>query len=414
MPTYKELRCSTQALAISLLVLPTTVGMYLNFFFKNLHWSNLIVIFSFVLLFLTCDLLRGKKLVGSKDLWLIVVFHLLCLVYLLISGKNAGKFLLFHFASIALPFLLMATWLDKKLMERIILFTWIISAVNALLAVYCFSKGYYLNLFDAEDPLIADKEDRILEAFTMSFGAIVNVAASLTLPLKGRFRTWFKYLPPIFIVLDFYVIILCEKRTPLFVITLMLVAFALKNRAKVFNVKSLLALLIFIVVLLVFVLSNQFIEERFNGIIDSFSNGVNDMIYGTQSDKYGSAVARFYARERAISMFNDNLTPFSLLFGNGYNFINQIDIQPLQLLIEMGTIGLVILIYFSILPFRVLYKTPSWNHCLLFACFVNFQPILCSLNSGSPYSFIRWFPLAIFLWFLKWRRRQLTTPDDAL
>ncbi len=414
MPSYKELRCSAQALAISLLVFPTTIGMYLNFFVKDLRWSNLVVVFCFVLLFFTCDFLRGKKIVGSKDLWLIVIFHLLCLVYLFISGKDAGKFLLFHFSSIAFPFLLMATWLDKKLMERIILFTWILSAACALLAVYCFSKGYYLNLFDSEDPLVTDKEDSILEAFTMSFGAIVNVAASLTLHLKGSFRNWFKYLSVGFIVLDIYVMILCEKRTPLFVVTLMLIAFALKNKAKIFNIRSLLALLVFFVVLLVFVLSNQFIEERFDGILDSFSNGVNDMVYGTQSDKYGSAIARYYARERGLEMFNDNLTPFTLLFGNGYNFIGQIDIQPLQLLIEMGVVGLAFLIYFSILPIWVLYKTPSWNSCLIFACFVNFQPILCSLNSGSPYSFIRWFPLAIFLWFLKWRNRQTTVADNVL
>lgn len=396
------------SIALSIAILMQPAGMYLNFYASPIGWTNILAFVSCLILINVC----GVKNIRGNISWLlfwILAFQFICIAYMCASSRGMdSKLMSFHLCSIIfLLALCTRTRADMPRTEVFIVTLWILSTILSLLSFNAVINGVY------EEYRISPHhygEDNVLEAFTMSSSCVINVISCMYVLLIEK-KWLLKILLGVIIVMDIYTILNLHKRTPMLVVIIAVALFLFNNQRyikKTFVRTIILAICIITITSLTLGLDT--LKDQFLSFSDNFTNGINDMYTGSNTDMSGSAVSRFKLREKAWNYFYDNFGIAETIFGHGYMSIGQIDNQLLQAFIEMGFFGALSILLTVITPFYILIFQKSNRLCEFSAMLCLYQSV-CFYNSGSPYTFLRWITFTILAYSLMIKHKQARKPN---
>lgn len=391
-------------LGISLSLIGVPLGMYFNYLLPFIKWSPIFMFISVILIISYKNFFLGRLPSYNKWFTMIIVFQLLMLFYGISSDNLTSQYLSFHVYIILLTFAL-ASNQNNVSYDKIILFTFYISAFCTFLGTYFIWKG----LVTGEEAwqLRQDQEDYALEAFTIANGAIINYACVLCLRFKNKF---FKMLLWILFALDVYVLFMSTKRTPVFVAIVIAVLYLYRTG----SVNKVLVVQYFKILILIFIaFTAAYINiEALQKIIDKFSydfySGVLN-IFGNADirDSSGSAIARYTAREWAYNYINNNFDFFNYILGAGY-MTRWIDNPLLQSYLDMGLIGLFMYVWL-ILIFPIKSYFSIANILALFAFLLCVYNIMVSISSGNPYIYMKHIPIVFLAFAMNLKKKKYIT-----
>lgn len=396
-----QIRNYIREFGFSLVIVGVPIGMYMNFFIADIRWSNIIMLIGATMIASLKNISSFRFPNISKHLSWILCFHFTCLIYIIFytGTHDNSKLTIFHFFLIGLTLAVSSISPKETIsLQRIINITWIISFICSMLAFYCIINGYYKDYYEMTSGRLSNATT-ILEAFTMSSACVTNIVASLYLN-TGK-KTIDKYIITISIFIDIYLIALLEKRTPMIISALVILFFIVKKRVYVSqflrnNLFTLGGIFIVVAILLAYYIDLTLFIDKLDDFWFRFTNGISDMQNGTMTSGR-SAVARYYARQRALDFIWNDMSWYNYLLGSGYYSIGQLDLPVIQIFIEMGLYGIYTVLSFMMIPIVVFVK--SRNKYIQYACLGCFYMIFCSFNSGNPYNFTRWI-CVIFLMFV--------------
>jgi hypothetical protein len=294
---------SIQDFGIAISIIGVPLGMYFNYLIPFIKWSPIFMILSVVLTFNYKNLFLFKFPSQNSFFKLILSFQILMIVYGYFSSQMTSQYLSFHIYIIFL-ILSLASHSKKNINNNILSILFIISSFCSILGLYCLVKG----LVVGEDAWQLKQENDFyaLEPFTISIGAIYNLSSALYLKSK---KNLFKYLIYVFILIDFYIILFCGKRTPMFVSLIIIVFFFIKSKNAI-NLNNIIYISIGVcVVFYTSYLLNfnlNFLSSAFNHFIDNFFSGLYNFFGDTSvNDTSGSAIIRFKSREWAFNFIGN-------------------------------------------------------------------------------------------------------------
>lgn len=393
-------------LAISLLIAGgSTIGMFLNYFISNSGWSNIVFVVCVMLLMLNIS--RNRLPVDqyySKHLKRIIGLQLLIAIYIYMSEfKFANLNYMFNLfvATLAFTLLLVTIEIDYK---HLFIYSYVITIIGSLTAFYAFQNG-----------LITNDSDRILDEMVTTDIVLNNFIVCCVVVGNNarRKKTYVNFLMIASALFDMYILLMSAKRTALVVavIVFFIVIYKYMRGETSVNEKYKKRISLAFIVVSVFVFLYNY-KDLYTDRIDNVLYGLNDMIFGTQTDMTGSAFERYRYRHAAL----DEIKNFSLLnyiIGNGN--MQQIDQPILQSFRDMGIVGLYFFSFYVIyFPLKYIFKSNISNKqevIVFFVSILSLRNIVSCLNSGNPYSFHKWIPICLLLYVLKCSVANLEKTD---
>lgn len=389
-------------LGISLSLIGVPLGMYFNYLFPFVKWSPIFMFLSVASMLSYKNLFLGRLPSYNKWFTIIIGYQFLMLLYGLFSDKMTSQYLSFHIYIILLT-LALASNKNNVSYDKIILFTFYISALCTFLGAYFIWKG----LVTGEEAwqLRQDQQDYALEAFTIANGAITNYVCVLCLRFKNKF---IKILLLFVFALDIYVLFMSTKRTPVFVAIIIAILYLYRmgsiNKTLVFKYFKILILII--IGFMVAYINIEALQKSIDKFVYEFYSGVLNIFGNTDiRDSSGSAIARYTSREWTFNYIDENFNIFNHVLGSGY-MTRWIDNPLLQSYLDMGLIGFILYVWLILIfPIKSYFKIN--NNLALFAFLLCIYNIMASISSGNPYAYIKHVPI-VFLAFtmnLSFKRR---------
>lgn len=287
---------------------------------------------------------------------------------------------------------------------RVIFYAWILSWICLIFCDICFIFGIYYY----EDALshAGVGYDTILQNLTMAGNLCTMVVCSLYFLNRGRIT---KLIAVVGIITSMISIILLGKRTPLLVsiLTIIIYFFRFHPLTRKVRIKTIWAILgTTVIVISIFATSD--IGTMFSEVWDRTIEGIKDMFSGS-SNSGQAAVARYDFREWAYNYISEKFTPLNYIFGAGF-MTKWLDNPVMQAYLDMGIIGLVYYCYLVIIkPTVITFSRISSNRIVFWACSLNFYNIFSAINSGHPYSHVRWIPLIVLICSIRYVKNELST-----
>jgi len=388
-------------IGFALVLVGVPLGMYMNFMFPQaLKWSNAFMIVSVLLIIDYKNLFTRKFPSFNKVFIWILAFQLLMLFYGFFSDNISSQLFSFHLYIIAL-IISLSTNSNRLNYDRIIIYTFIFSSICVLLGIYFISQGLIVFSEELWNLRQEDESYFILESFTVSNGAVINVICSLFLFAKhNRKRNLFALL---FIALSFYVLFAVGKRTPIVVSIFAILFFLYKNAGINRNlfwqsIKFSLLSIILIVVLYLSIDATQITVDKF---WHDLSNGILNILGNTStSDNSDSAMARYEFRLWAYDYIKREFNVFNFIFGAGY-MTKWLDNPILQSYLDMGVLG--ILFYVGLVlvfPIRTLCRKRI-NTLVFFAALLCLYNVSSAINSGHPYQYFKYTYIVLLAFLIK-------------
>ncbi|MBZ4043049.1 hypothetical protein [Flavobacterium hibisci] len=381
-------------LGISLSIIGVPLGMYCNFLYPFTEWSPIFMFASVVLIISYRNLLLGKLPSYNKTFTLIIILQVLMLIYGVFSNELTSQFLSFHLYVLALIIALSSNDNNSNY-NSVILITFIISCICTCFGAFFMWKG----LISGEEAweLKQDNENYALEAFTAANGAIINFVCILCLNLRNKLL---KVLLLLFSILDIYVIFMSTKRTPIFVLLLIIALYLYKTGIidkKIF-IKSFKIFSLLIILLLIAYINIGELQKLLDKFSLDFYNGVLNILGDTDvKDSTGSAISRYKSREWAFNYISNEFVFFNYIVGGGY-MIRWIDNPLLQSYLDMGITGFILYLYIVVIyPIKSFFKLK--NTISLFAVLLCIYNVVSTYSSGHPYAYIKYVPI-VFLAFI--------------
>jgi hypothetical protein len=387
---------------ISLSLIGVPLGMYFNYLFPFVKWSPVFMFISVILIISYKNFFLGKLPSYNKWFTMVIAFQLLMLLYGLCSNNLTFQYLSFHVYVILLSFAL-ASNQNNVSYDKIILFTFYISALCTLFGAYFMWKG----LITGEEAwqLRQDQEDYALEAFTVANGAIINYACALCLRFKNKIL---KILLWILFLLDVYVLFMSTKRTPVFVALIIAILYLYRTGSvnKVLIVHYLKILILIFIAFIVAYINIEALQQIIDKFVYEFYSGVLNIFGNTDiRDSTGSAIARYRNREWAYKYIENNFSIFNHVLGAGY-MTRWIDNPLLQSYLDMGLIGFIMYTW-SILVFPIKSYFKTTNILALFAFLLCIYNIMASISSGNPYIYMKHIPVVFLAFAMNLKRETL-------
>lgn len=394
---FKAIRKYKSELGLCISILGVTWGMYLNYLYRiSIGWSPLMMFLSIFLLtnWKYFFELKFPKLESFQKK--ILFFQIFLIIYWLFSDNAPLQYLTFQLYVICFVFSLSTNErIDTKTFFKFFLF---LSSITSLVALYFFNRG----LVVGEDAYLMRQEDSdyAIETFTVIWACTQNALAILCYPVKNRILNLF--LIALF-VLDIYLMILSNKRTPLFFLVLSILAImyvkgnVLQKLLKVFSLKWLL-----FIIIIFFILS--LIPDFFDRLVhlyDYFCEGVKTLFGSTNDiyDKEASASIRTINRNRCLNDIQYEFDFFNYIFGAGY-LKYYIDAPIIEAYADFGIIGFVCFFYIIIYyPIKILFKKIDYS-ILLFAVTNCLYAIGSIISAGNVCAYRIYIMVCILAYFV--------------
>lgn len=333
-----------------------------------------------------------KKLPSfNKILAVNLFFQLLMLVYFCFNQNRSEGYLVFHFYIIALIFALSSLKKDfdySKLPNYLYFSTLILLIWEAWMC----NKGYVVGDYAWEQRQL---KHYALEPFTFAHGALINIFSALCLQTNKRLLK--KFLVVFSIILGIFVMFICNKRTPIFVLFIGIIFFFYWKGLISFKIKRrvfFIFLLSIIIAFIGFFVSPWFHEKMISLANNMYAGILNLLGNDSIQDATGSAMERVGYRNFAYNYINDNFNFFNILFGGGYAIL-WLDSPLLQSFLDMGLLGFCLYLFLILIyPARLLlikHDEPTFNLARLLSLYA----LLSVFNSGHPYMWIKYAPICI-------------------
>ena len=381
-------------IGVSLVLVGVPLGMYFNHMFPSIQWSPLFMAFSVFCCTSFSNLFKGRFSSWSIIFGVLILYQLVSVYYLLISDFVSDKNYIYFHLYIILLSLGLATQ-DKYFRHKNLIFCiFLFSLLCSFLGLYFISSGVVIG--EEAWELRQMNQNLTLESFTISNGSLINFICSLFLLYSTRSKN-FAFFVLICIILDSYILLVLQKRTPIFVAvsTLIIYFIKIKHTSTLFKKRY-----IFVIFCAVF-LTSYFAIEEFRTLFDRFVfntlSGILN-IFGNTSvyDIGGSAIMRYHSRIWAYEYILNNFDNFNYFFGAGY-MTGWLDNPILQSYLDMGVIGLFFYV-FLVICYPIYYLFINRNHLLVtFFALICMYNILSSINSGNPYLYIKYTPLCLLV-----------------
>ena len=341
---------------------------------------------------LSCLLLCDKSTLKSTITWnktfkMIVVFQVIMLFYFVVSFNEElahdlkPKLLSFHLYVLSLSFVLMKT---PTLRERDFLpCLFVVSGILTIISAICHFEG--LIKLDR----MYNKENAVLEVFSCNMAAFVNFSSSLL--LLSRYKKKYILLFGVFAFLDFYVIMMSDKRS--YFVSALVVAilylYKIKKLKKGFLYTIVIYTLLVMVIPQVRELTMTFIDRTIDGISTVFIDKKSVHV-----DWDDSASIRTWSQRIAIKKF-DTFNFFNYLFGGGYYY--WFFDNPLgESYLDMGLIGLFFYVYIVVyVPLKYFMVCSSKMLKLLCCIFISAMNISIILTNNNPYIYMNYTPICL-------------------
>ncbi len=386
-----------KSLGIAFGISGVQLGMYFNQLFPFVNWSPIFMALSVFCIFSFKNLLFGHLPTYNQTFTWILLFQFLMLIYGIFSSNLSFQFLSFHLYIICL---IIALASNKHIdFSQVLKVIFLVSAVCSLLGAFYVSIGFVTGRQAWE--LRHSDDDFALEPFTVALGSLINFAASLLLLNR---RLWFKIVVILFLLLDLYVILYSGKRTPIFIAIVIFGLFFLKkgllSKNEIFKYLRLIGFILALVFSLYF--SIEAVQVRIDNFVDNFINGLANILgYQNVSDDSGSGIIRYQARQETYEFINLRFNFFNYIFGYGY-MTKWIDNPILQSYLDMGILGLFFYTYLIIIyPIRIILRKFKISDFTLLTLMLSIYGTLSAINSGHPYVYLRYLPIALLAWSLK-------------
>ncbi len=405
---------------MGLIIVGAGLGMYLNYFFGDIGWNNYLMFAALMFIPNWKNLLNLRLPFLNKTFLLIIVYQLLCLFYAYIGWRELQSSAEFKavpgiitYIVFTICFLIGIISLNSKDLSipRVIFYSRIFGLICLGFCDYCILTGIYYY----EDALShsGSRYNTILVNLSMASNLTTLIVCSLFYIDGNKTQRIFSFIG---IFLALISIFLLGKRTPLLVSLATIAIYYLRFHpmsVKV-NVKTIyyiLFLLITVAILLTTTQMGRIVIEVF----ERSMQGILDMFYGT-SKTGEAAVARYHFRQWAFDYIDNEFTIFNYIFGAGF-MTKWLDIPVLQAYLDMGILGISFYLYFIIIkPLTVTLSPLSKNNYVFWACALNFYNIFSAINSGHPYSHVKWIPLIVLLATVRYIRynQQYSIPSQSL
>lgn len=380
-----------RAIGMSLILLGSPLGMYMNFFISQSSWSNIIMTLGVLLIIDYENLARFRFPSFSKMYITLIFYQIVCLFYYGFATFVSVKYLSFHLFSIALFIALLTTRFKESFsVEHINKIIWGISFICSLLFLFTLETGIF--------ELQRADEDRILDPITMASMTVTNILSSIMMNPK---KQWANYLMIDAVLLDLYCMIHTGKRTFLFISIIALIAYVWKYNLwrKVFTLRNAILTAILIAAFITIFIKNREVNQVFTSIIERFFDGIDDMRHGTTKSG-DSAIARYIQMNDIKTYIFSQFSWLNFFIGAGYMRIPS-DLPWIQCYFDMGIFGFYIFWkYVVIMPIITFFKVSRMNKDVLFASFICFPTIFQIFNAGTPYFYKNWTAAAFLIFVL--------------
>ena len=377
-----------KSLGLALVVIGIPIGMYLNYFTGITYWSNIIMLFTIILLFYKE---RFTLKIGTGFRFLLF-YQLYMMVYCIMSSDFQAIYLFYHLYILAL---IVALSIQK---DRLFVFDslrWIfyLSIPLTLLGLFLTLNGLVVG--DLAWQLRHENEDYALDPFNVGIAALNSFFAGLCLTNKRRKE---KVIFIIMTVLNIYLIYLCGKRTPMVILIIGLLYYIYLN----FKVKrgEIIALVI-VVVIIMFVLGIYANLTEIENYYDNIVNGIKNIMGDTSvSDRTGSAIIRYQTRLQAYEYIEKNFYFHNYLFGAGYMTLGrQFDNPVLQAYLDMGIFGILGYVYLVVI-FPIVAMLKKHNNATVFFILLSLYNVFSCFSSAYPYFWSKYTPICLLIFSL--------------
>ena len=391
-PSYSTLRRESRIIAMGLIIVGAALGMYMNFYFGNIGWNNILMMIALLLLPNWRNLAKFRLPFVNKIFIFIIIFQFLCITYMVVGGTIDPSGLIFMLFTVFMLIGIMSQNNGDMPLSKVILYAWLLGWICLSFCVTCVVSGdYYVDYVKGHS---GTGSENILVDLTMAGNIYTFIITCLFYLNSSGYR---RTLAIIGIIIGLIAIITLGKRTPLLITLIVFAWYVSKFHTVSRKVrKRTLLLVIGLVLLIVGLIQIPGFSDQFLLVWNRSIDGISDMLNGTTTTGL-AAVERYKRREWAISYIDNEFSTFNYIFGAGY-MTHWLDAPLLQAYLDIGIMGFCSYLYFVIVkPLKVSFSKLSYNHVVFWGCTLNFYNIFSSLNSGTPYGHIRWIPLIVLI-----------------
>lgn len=384
-----------------------SVGMYLDFLFKGaIHWSVLFLVVSILLVADWKNLLHLRFPGYNGMLGWIILFQGVMLFYGCVSGFMSTQYMSFHLFIIALCFGY-SSISNYACFEKFPYYLFFAALPSvAFGAVFC-----ALGLFTPETIALfrqtMGKEAYTIDALTASTGCLYTLFPLFC--ISNKTKKW-KLISLIALILALYVLLICNKRTPIFVLFIGIVyVLYLRNKIRLkVTGKTIRYLLILVVCFVVLYNYVDVVHTQIDKLITSFETGLKGLFTSKIEGEDRSVEERLELRKIVFGKL-DEFTPFNYIFGMGYYIVGTFDLPLYQSYLDMGIIGLSLFLFVVFLfPLRVILRRNKEKNVIL-ACLLCLYGIFTMISSGNPYLYTKYVSVCLLAYVYyankKYRRR---------
>ena len=400
----QDTKVNIHVVGMALTIVGVPLGMYLDFFFKSfIPWTHVFMLISFLTLCSWRNLFRLKFISKVSIINLIIIFQIIMLGYAFVSPNQSMQMLSYHFYVLAIC-IAYKTYSENDInyLPEIVYF---LSIPCLIFGVICCYSG----LVVGEDAYLYKQEIGSdlynIDTLTISSGALNSLFGLLCFRKKNYF--WkLLFLPTI--LASGYILLVCSKRTPLFILFISLLLFFYTKRiiSLHISVKYLFILLAFILSSFICYNSVDFINNKIDDFVSSFTNGVLGLLGFENVNTFESLDIRMERRQWALNYIYTQFSFFNYIFGGGY-FIRWLDFPILQSYLDMGVLGFLLYGFIVVIyPLRIIIKRIDDNN-ILFALFLAIYQMFGIISTGIPYApntYVRICLLAMVYYY--WQKRK--------
>ena len=389
-------RKESRPMAMGLIIVGAALGMYMNFYFGNIGWNNILMFAAILMLPNWRNILNFRLPFVNRTFKIILIFQFVCIIYMMMGGIIDGTFLTYMVFTILMVLGIMSQNRNDMPLCKIIWYSWIFGWICLLFCCCCLISGaYFIEYAHLHD---GSGYQSILIDLTMAGNLYTFIACCLYYLKGSKKEAGFSVLG---IILGLILIVILGKRTPLLIsfIAISVYLFRFYPISRKINKKT---ILYFVAVgfIIIFLFQIPGLSMAFKLVIERSVNGIIDMIHGTSSTG-AAAVERYKLRDWAFDYIDNNFTLVNYIFGAGY-MTKWLDAPLVQAYLDMGIIGICIYSYYVIIkPIKITFSKLSKYPIVYWGCALNFYNIFSALNSGIPYGHLRWIPLIVLILTLR-------------
>lgn len=389
------------------IVVGVPLGMYLDFFFRiPVKWTNIFMVLSLLFLYSkgAWRQLLKIKFANLPVLNWIVLFQLFMIVYGLMDIEKLSQFWLFHFYVIAISvaFMVQTNPYEFAYLPEVIYY---ISIPCLVFGVFCCASGIAVGGTAYQLEKTMGEELYNLDTLTISAGALNAIFSMMC--FKRKDKAWKILLIPT-IIASGYILLICGKRTPIFMLIVgcFVYLFCKRSFSLRMNTSQAKNLILVVSIILVCYFAIPFVQEKFDNFMESFCHGVLSLFGFKDNQASLSVEERVYYREWAYNYIENEFTPANYLLGAGY-YIRWLDFPIFQSYLDMGIMGLLLYGFIVVIyPLTIILKRIDDN-VLILALLFTLEGIFGIFSTGHPYApnvYVRVGILAFICYYYKKRK----------